>query len=84
MKVRLTRLADGDILALSLAHVICDGMHFPQLSTHLAARYRQCAPSSGTLPDPSELVRPTDRTLLSLEHFKRCACGWLGVTPVAG
>lgn len=43
MKVRLTRLADGDILGITLSHCLTDGMRWPGFLTHFAARYRSDA-----------------------------------------
>ena len=40
-KVQLTQLSDGCILGITLSHTITDGMHWPALMTHIAARYRQ-------------------------------------------
>ncbi|KAI3430263.1 hypothetical protein D9Q98_004859 [Chlorella vulgaris] len=68
MKVRLTRVADGAILSVTLCHVITDGVRWPALMAHLAARYRQSA--TGKLPDPQHLLKPSDRTLLSSSHMK--------------
>ena len=42
-QVRLTRLKDGSILGITLSHIITDGMHWPALLSHIAARYRQAA-----------------------------------------
>lgn len=67
MRIRLTRCADGDILACTFAHCLADGTRWPLLAAHLAARYREKA--GGSPADPSELLRPTDRTLLSVEHM---------------
>eukprot|EP00887_Chlorella_sp_A99_P004431 scaffold30.g4431.t1 len=47
LKVRLTRLANGDVLAFTLSHVLADGMRLPALLAHLAARYRQAAAEAG-------------------------------------
>jgi hypothetical protein len=57
MRVRLTRLRDGDVVAISLAHSTLDGPRLPALARHLAARYRQLA--TGARPDPAELINPT-------------------------
>jgi hypothetical protein len=58
-KVQLTRMADGCVLGISLSHVITDGMHWPALMGHIAARYRQVITGQ---PAPSqELVALTDR-----------------------
>lgn len=43
MKVRLTRLADGDILGITLSHCLTDGMRWPGFLKHFAARYRSDA-----------------------------------------
>ncbi len=40
-KIQLTQLTDGCILGITLSHTITDGMHWPALMTHIAARYRQ-------------------------------------------
>ncbi|KAL4857541.1 hypothetical protein ACK3TF_002400 [Chlorella vulgaris] len=63
MRVQVTRLSDGDILAISISHVITDGCRWPALTAHLAARYREHA--SGVPADPSHLLQPTDRRLMS-------------------
>lgn len=63
MRVQVTRLSDGDILAISISHVITDGVRWPALAAHLAARYREHA--SGVPADPSHLLQPTDRRLMS-------------------
>lgn len=73
-QVRLTALHGGpgisrQILALSLCHAVCDGMRWPQLLRHLAARYREAA--GGAAPDLSDLLRPGPRTLLSVAALKR-------------
>ncbi|PRW20453.1 concanavalin A-like lectin glucanase [Chlorella sorokiniana] len=73
MKVRLTKLADGDILAITLSHIITDGMRWPALAAHLAARYRQAVAQRQlgiALPDnAAELVQPCSRRLLSAAHM---------------
>jgi len=42
-KIQLTQLIDGCILGITLSHTLTDGMHWPALMTHIAARYRQVA-----------------------------------------
>jgi len=67
LKLRLTRLADGAVIGVSLAHVVADGTRFPDLAAHLAARYRQIA--RGEAPDPASLIEASDRGLMSLKGF---------------
>ncbi len=55
--------------ARSMCHAILDGMRWPGLATHLAARYRQAA--GGPAADPNELLHPIDRSVLSLERYLR-------------
>lgn len=69
MTVKLTRAADGDILAICVCHAILDGMRWPGLAAHLAARYRQAA--GGPAAEAAELLRPIDRRVLSLESYCR-------------
>lgn len=69
MTVKLTRLEDGDILGITLCHAILDGMRWPGLAAHLAARYRQAA--GGPPAEASELLHPIDRSVLSLEWYTR-------------
>lgn len=52
-----------------MCHAILDGMRWPGLATHLAARYRQAA--GGPAADPNELLHPIDRSVLSLERYLR-------------
>lgn len=54
-KVQLTHLADGDVLAVSMSHMLTDGMHWPQFMTHLAARYKEVA-TNGTWVAPAEKI----------------------------
>jgi hypothetical protein len=68
LRVQLTRLADGDILALSLSHVVVDGMRWPALAAHVAARYRQAA-CPGSPLDAAALLQPCDRRLMSSQHM---------------
>lgn len=51
----------------SLCHAILDGMRWPGLAAHMAARYRQAA--GGPPAEASELLHPIDRSVLSLEHY---------------
>ena len=74
LRVRLTRLADGDILALTLAHAVADGPCMTALASHLGARYRQVV--SGEEPAAADLVYPCDRRGFSLSAF-----GKLSVAP---
>jgi hypothetical protein len=47
-----------------------DGYRWPLLMRHLAARYRQAAGGGiGGAVDTSDLLRPTDRQLMSTEHM---------------
>ena len=54
----------------SLCHAILDGMRWPGLTAHLAARYRQAV--GGPPAEANELLHPIDRSVLSLEHYSRC------------
>ncbi len=63
MKVQLSQLADGDILGITLSHVICDGVRWPALAAHLAARYREHV--GGTPADPAHMLKPVDRRRMS-------------------
>jgi hypothetical protein len=65
MKVQLTRLTDGDVLGITLSHIICDGVRWPALAAHLAARYREAA--TGLPPDAAQLLAPADRCLMAAE-----------------
>lgn len=68
-KVQLTKVEDGSILAITLSHTITDGMHWPALMVHIAARYRQVA--SGIPAPTQELIEcATSRTDLSLSRVK--------------
>lgn len=58
-KCQLTLLSDGCILGISLSHVLTDGMHWPMLMRHIAARYRQIA--TGHEASTDELVPLVDR-----------------------
>lgn len=49
--------------------MLTDGVRWPRLAGHLAARYRQAA--GGGAADPGALLAPGDRTHLSLEHYKK-------------
>ena len=69
MAVKLTRLADGDVLGICVCHALLDGMRWPGLAAHLAARYRQAA--GGPPAEAGELLRPCDRRVLSLERYSR-------------
>ncbi|GAB4813746.1 hypothetical protein N2152v2_000792 [Parachlorella kessleri] len=60
MKVRVARLADGDVLGITLSHY---GMRWPRFLAHFAARYRQAA--TGIEPAPELLLRSVDRSGLS-------------------
>lgn len=69
-KVQLTQLEDGCILGITLSHTLTDGMHWPALMTHIAARYRQVA--TGKLAPTEELVTcPSRPDSLSLEPMKK-------------
>ncbi|EFN51956.1 hypothetical protein CHLNCDRAFT_139630 [Chlorella variabilis] len=63
MKVQLSQLADGDVLGITLSHLVCDGVRWPLLAAHLAARYRERV--GGPPADPAHLLRPVDRCLMS-------------------
>lgn len=89
MRVQLSFLADGCILAIALMHCITDGMRWPQLAAHLAARYRKCTAqrqlgTSVALPEnAAELLHPCDRRLLSSGGMAEQLLGyvlgpWLG------
>ena len=58
-KVQLTHFADGDVLAVSMSHVLTDGMHWPQFMTHLAARYKELA-THGAWVAPAEKLMAFD------------------------
>ena len=96
LRVRLTRLADGGcILALTLAHIVADGIHWPALLQHIAARYRQAAAgsvvvggssSSGTgtgtaLEAQLLLDASVDRRQLSVEGMATELLGWVWDQP---
>lgn len=71
-KVQLTHLKDGDVLGVSMSHMMTDGVHWPYFMTHLAARYREI--SSGTpLPrGSSELLSWNgDKQVVSFENIKQ-------------
>ncbi|PRW20469.1 family type I secretion periplasmic adaptor subunit [Chlorella sorokiniana] len=53
-------------LGRNLCHAILDGMRWPGLAAHLAARYRQAA--GGPPAEAHELLHPIDRSVLSLER----------------
>lgn len=67
-KVQLTQVADGCVLAITLSHIITDGMHWPLFMMHVAARYRQMV--TGMPANPSELIPSECRDGLSLEKLK--------------
>jgi hypothetical protein len=68
-KVQLTRLMDGDILAITVTHMVTDGMHWPALMKHIAARYRSVV--SGSPCDPEELIATNgNKDALSLSRLK--------------
>jgi hypothetical protein len=69
-KVQLTLLVDGCVLGITLSHTITDGMHWPALMRHIAARYRQV--SGGKEASAEELVsqRITRPQGLSLDQLK--------------
>ena len=73
-KVQLTQLADGAVLAITVSHTITDGMHWPQLVGHIAARYRQVATGA---PAPAQELIPSDgnRGVLSVETMKAALPG---------
>jgi len=55
-KVRLTHLQDGDILAVTMSHMLTDGMHWPAFMTHLAARYKELATGGAWTAPPEKLI----------------------------
>jgi hypothetical protein len=59
-KIQLTQLTDGCILGITLSHTITDGMHWPALMTHIAARYRQVA--TGQHARLEELITSTTKS----------------------
>ena len=73
MKVRLTLLADGCTLGITLAHVLFDGTRWPQFAEHLAQHY--VAAAGGPPADPERLLHPCDRRQLSAEHMARQLLG---------
>jgi len=70
-KVQLTQLSDGSILALTASHTITDGMHWPALMTHIAARYRQVASGGHAQPQDLILTNASSRCSLSLDHMTK-------------
>jgi hypothetical protein len=44
-KIQLTHLKDGDILGISMSHMMTDGIHWPMFMKHFASRYRELARS---------------------------------------
>ena len=58
-KVQLTTFMDGCVLGITLSHILTDGVHWPALMVHVAARYRQA--SGGRPAQPSELLAPPPR-----------------------
>jgi hypothetical protein len=42
-KIQLTHLKDGDILGISMSHMMTDGIHWPMFMKHVASRYRELA-----------------------------------------
>jgi hypothetical protein len=70
MKVRLTRLADGDVLGITLSHVVTDGMHWPALHAHVAARYRQAA-SGRPAPAGELLAADAGKAGMSVEALRK-------------
>ncbi len=59
-KIQLTQLEDGCILGIILSHIITDGMHWPALMTHIAARYRQV--TTGQHARLEELITSTTKS----------------------
>lgn len=68
MGVRLTQLADGDVLGITFAHALFDGTRWPAFAAHLAHRYAKAAGGSAT--DAAALLCPCDRRLLSVEGMR--------------
>jgi hypothetical protein len=70
-KIQLTHLRDGDILSISMSHMMTDGMHWPMFVTHLAARYKEIA--SGIKADGSKLMawdgNKTEMTYGAMKKF---------------
>lgn len=54
LRVRLTRLADGDVVAVTIAHAVADGPRLSAIGRHLGARYREAA--EGRAPEAGELA----------------------------
>ncbi|PSC71001.1 Histone acetyltransferase GCN5 [Micractinium conductrix] len=73
LKVRLTKLSDGDVLGVTYCHALFDRTRWPAFMAHLAERYRQAA--TGGAADPAVLLHPADRTLLSAEHMAKQLLG---------
>eukprot|EP00890_Picochlorum_soloecismus_P001049 jgi/Picsp_1/1945/NSC_05411-R1_hypothetical protein CHLNCDRAFT_54474 [Chlorella variabilis] len=68
-KVQLTKLRDGDVLAITVTHTVTDGMHWPALMKHIAARYRSVV--TGSPCNPEELIAANgDKSALSLSRLK--------------
>ena len=69
-KVQLTHLKDGDILGVSMSHMMTDGVHWPYFMTHLAARYRELL-TGVQIPDgsPELLSWNGDKQTVSFEKI---------------
>ncbi len=70
-KVQVTLVQDGCILGIALSHLLTDGMHWPKLMRHIAARYRQV--TTGQEAAPEELISQliTRQEGLSLEQLQK-------------
>ena len=69
-RIQVSRLADGDVLGISMSHMITDGIHWPLLMRHVAARYREAL--YGRSCDPSELLEWDGRKgTLTLESLRQ-------------
>jgi hypothetical protein len=81
-KIQLTQLTDGCILGITLSHTITDGMHWPALMTHIAARYRQV--TTGQHARLEELITSPSQSRpegLSLAQFQQKLPGGMEWKP---
>lgn len=81
-KIQLTQLTDGCILGVTLSHTITDGMHWPALMTHIAARYRQV--TTGQHARVEELITTPSKSRpegLSLAQFQQKLPGGMEWKP---
>ena len=55
-KIQLTHLKDGDVLGISMSHMMTDGIHWPMFMKHFASRYRELARSETHCDKDAELL----------------------------